>query len=646
MRVCLNMIVKNESAIISRAIDSVIDVIDSWCIIDTGSIDDTIEIIKTKLSHLPGEVISRPWVNFGHNRTEAFNEARKWAEWILLIDADMTLIVNNFDTSQLDTKITGYQIMQKNNSLSYYNTRILNSKFNWECIGVTHEYFSVKGATSNINKLESLTINDIGDGGSKSDKFERDIALLTQGLIDEPTNGRYMFYLAQSYKDTQRFTEAIEWYEKRILISGWYEEVWYSHYMIALCYIKLEMFEKAEEWVLTGYSYHPHRSEAIYEMCKAYRIIGNTKKAYDFYLLGKNIPYPKNDVLFISHKVYENLFDYEMTILHYYLFPNERLDGLRKVFSYLSTRFDQSVYSNSKFYVTPLSKYSSKIIELSAPTREGFTNTSPCYLKTRDGREIINIRQVNYTIDKSKGSYHYIIDGREMTYANTINDPIVTTNYLLDSGEMVESYKIDTHLESNIIGLEDIRLFEHSGEIRFFATTKHLNPEHKNRIATGKYDPDNLKISVDQVFQSPFNSNCEKNWISLNQDTLIYSWYPIITYSYPTLNQLNSINTPLIFNCFRGSTNPVKYKGLNWLVVHSVIYESPRTYLHYLVALDDDARPVFYSLPFSFEGEKIEYCLGLDIDEDHASFYYSTWDETSKKLTIPLSTFKESLILV
>ena len=646
MKICLNMIVKNESHIIARAIDSTISIIDSWCIIDTGSTDNTIELIKEKLSHLPGEVISRPWVNFGHNRSEAFCEAQKWGDWILLMDADMILVTHDFNRSDLDNKISGYQILQKNSSISYYNTRLLNSKFDWKCIGVTHEYFSVNSHSHQINKLESISINDIGDGGSKSDKFERDITLLTQGLEDEPTNGRYMFYLAQSYKDTQRFTEAIEWYEKRISVGGWYEEVWYSHYMIAVCYIELKMFEKAEEWVHRGYSYYPNRSEAIYEMCKTYRTLGNHKKAYDFYLLGKDIPYPKADLLFISHKVYENLFDYEMTILHYYLFPQDRLDGLRKIFKYLSDRFEQNVYSNSKFYLTPLSKNCSEMIELFAPTREGFTNTSPCYLKTRDGREIINIRQVNYMIDKSRGSYHYISDGREMSYDNTIKDPITTQNYLLGSGEMTEVYQVDEYLPSNIIGLEDIRLFEHDGEIKFLATTKHLESEHKNRIATGKYDPNSLQISVDQVFQSPVNSNCEKNWIALNQDTLIYSWHPLTTYSYPDLAPLNSIDTPLVFSCFRGSTNPVKHKGLNWMVTHSVIYETPRTYLHYLVAVDDGAHPVFYTLPFSFEGEKIEYCLGISIDLDQISFYYSTWDSCSKKLTIPLSYFKDSIILV
>lgn len=43
---CLNMIVKNESKIITRLFDSVLDIIDCYCICDTGSTDNTINIIK------------------------------------------------------------------------------------------------------------------------------------------------------------------------------------------------------------------------------------------------------------------------------------------------------------------------------------------------------------------------------------------------------------------------------------------------------------------------------------------------------------------------------------------------------------------------------------------------------------------------
>ena len=42
---CLNSIVKNESKIITRMLSSVVDIIDTYCICDTGSTDNTIEII-------------------------------------------------------------------------------------------------------------------------------------------------------------------------------------------------------------------------------------------------------------------------------------------------------------------------------------------------------------------------------------------------------------------------------------------------------------------------------------------------------------------------------------------------------------------------------------------------------------------------
>ena len=645
MSICLNMIVKNESKIISRAIDSVLPIIDSWCIIDTGSNDNTVEIIEEKLSHLPGKVISRPWVNFGHNRTEAFQEARDLAQWILLIDADMQVVLGEFNKDELNPEDVGYRVMQKNSALSYYNVRLINSKFDWECVGVTHEYFTAKGTSLPVKNLDSFYINDIGDGGAKADKFERDIRLLTQGLIDEPGNPRYLFYLAQSYKDTQQFSKAIEYYKQRIDAGGWYEEVWYSHYMIAQCYFALNDINSAEEWVNKGYSYYPKRSEAIYELCKAYRIAGNHKKAYEYYLLGKAIPFPKDDLLFISHQVYDHLFDYELTIIHYYIFPTDRVTGLRKSIEYLDKRLDNTVYQNCKFYLTNLSKRATSIIELDAAVPEGFTNTSPCHLRLRDGREVTNIRQVNYSLNREFGSYHYIRDGRHMSYENTLVEPIQTKNYLLGSGEMEEVAIVTTYPNSTIVGLEDIRLFQSGAIIRFFATTRHLDPNYRNRIATGEYDTINRKMIVTKVFDSPFGAECEKNWIAFNEHSIIYSWSPIRLYSYPEMKLEKTISTPKIFNHFRGSSAPVKYCGLNWLVTHSVIYENPRTYMHYLVALDDSANPVMWSLPFSFEGEKIEYCLSLDIKDGIVDFYYSTWDSSSKRMSISFSFFREHFLI-
>ena len=93
--ICLCVIVKNEEAVIGRLIDSCIDIIDYWVIIDTGSTDKTKEIINKKLKNVPGELGESPFINFGHNRTELVERAYGKADYLLLMDADMTVHTQN-----------------------------------------------------------------------------------------------------------------------------------------------------------------------------------------------------------------------------------------------------------------------------------------------------------------------------------------------------------------------------------------------------------------------------------------------------------------------------------------------------------------------------------------------------------------------
>ena len=77
MRICLNMIVKNESRVIERCLRSAKPFIHSWAISDTGSTDGTQDIIRRVMADVPGELIERPWVDFAHNRNQALELAKK-----------------------------------------------------------------------------------------------------------------------------------------------------------------------------------------------------------------------------------------------------------------------------------------------------------------------------------------------------------------------------------------------------------------------------------------------------------------------------------------------------------------------------------------------------------------------------------------
>jgi glycosyltransferase involved in cell wall biosynthesis len=76
---CLNMIVKNESHIIEKTLENLCAYINFtfWVICDTGSVDNTVEIILNFFNkkNIPGEVLFNEWRDFGHNPTLALNAA-------------------------------------------------------------------------------------------------------------------------------------------------------------------------------------------------------------------------------------------------------------------------------------------------------------------------------------------------------------------------------------------------------------------------------------------------------------------------------------------------------------------------------------------------------------------------------------------
>lgn len=271
-KICLTMIVKNEEKIIERCLNSAKEIIDCISICDTGSTDNTAQIIEQFMQKtgIPGKVHHHAWKNFGENRTLSAQAAQETLKelgfplknsFLLLLDADMLLEVDPaFSKEALNDD--SYSLAQKHPLLIYYNTRLIRASLPWKCVGVTHEYWRCQ-LPCRESTLNTLSTEDRYDGGCKSDKFERDVKLLTQGLLDEPENERYMFYLAESYKNLKNYDTAIKWYETRIRKGGWEEEVWYSKYMIGQCYEAMEKWDQALLAYLEAYQFYPQRAEPL-----------------------------------------------------------------------------------------------------------------------------------------------------------------------------------------------------------------------------------------------------------------------------------------------------------------------------------------------------------------------------------------------
>jgi tetratricopeptide (TPR) repeat protein len=673
--ICLNSIVKNEGSIILRMLKSVENIIDTYCICDTGSTDNTIELIRGFFDerHIHGLIIQEPFVNFEHNRNIALKACSGISDYILLLDADMVLDVRSFNKEELkDGRI--YSVLQGTNSFYYPNVRIIKNDNTCKYIGVTHEYVDCSPSKEHviIDKTK-LFILDVGDGGSKSDKSDRDIRLLKGDLEKNENNPRSLFYLANTYHDTNRHDEAIPYYLKRIEVGGWVQEVWYSYYRLGDIYKKKDNMAQALLYWMEGYALLPERLENIYKIIKHYRIIGKQQLAYTYIRLIANvlnIHKEKDDIrnsyLFMENDVYTHLLDYEIVILSYY---NGNKNVNNPVLSILQTTGDQSivksVLENMKFYpniYTPLisKNYTSKLscnIQINSKNYLLDFKSSSCSIINNpygDGY-LLNVRYHNYSL---------VNNGYTVNLPENYNEklkPTVTQNQLivLNNDFDIVSYHM-SHISSKfpkkLIGMEDIRLFysENDNKINCIGTSTHnIHDVSISRCSfdytTKTYSP---PINICQRFKE---TACEKNWVYFthrNKTQILYSWSPFTVCSIKENNELEVVykhNMPPLFNYVRNSTCGVVYNNEIWFVGHIISHEGDgglhRHYYDIIIVLDATTLELIKSSPlFKYSEHRIQYTLGLIVEDDRIILSYSTMDDTTMVSVYDKKEIESSMI--
>lgn len=306
--ICLNMIVKNEAHVIRRCLESARPLIDRWLIVDTGSTDGTQDLIREILHDIPGELVERPWKNFGHNRSEAITLAGTASDYLLFIDADDLFVVDEgFTMPALEAD--AIDLLIEYGTLLYRRVAMVRSARQWRYVGVLHEYPDCDGPASHA-ALDGLRIRIAGGGArsqvDQSRKFLADAELLEQGLRDDPDNARYAFYLGQSYRDAGAFEQSLAAYQRRTTMAGFAEEVFCARLESARL---LRLLGRDEAQViaafLAAHEERPSRAEPLGELAQHFRERGQRwHLAYLFADQARRLPVP-GDLLFIERDWYE-----------------------------------------------------------------------------------------------------------------------------------------------------------------------------------------------------------------------------------------------------------------------------------------------------------------------------------------------------
>lgn len=680
---CLNMIVKNESRIINRFMESIYPLIDSYCICDTGSTDNTVYLIETFFAKkgISGCVIYCPFVDFGFNRTHALIEcnARSDSDYIIFLDADMMVVIPQLSPTEIKALLVDdyHFIFQGTNTFLYKNCRIVRNVSGYSYWGVTHEYIKCpEDAKSSTLPRDIIFINDIGDGGSKTDKQERDIRLLLSGLDANPNNDRYTFYIANTYHDIGDNLNAITYYKRRVELGGWAEECWYSYYRIGICYNNMKDHANAIYYWLKAYAHTPNRIESLYRVVQHYRIEEEYILAYQFYKLAYNErDIYKNqefwDKLFVEKDIYDFKLDYELSVIGYYCkeyCSSEELQmACMKVISHPSTELSicENVICNLKFFVgkiTDMAIYNEITLSNFATldsigrnfTESGFVRSTPTMCLDIYGRLIVGVRFVNYTIDD---------DGKYMNNNTIASHNVIAIFNIRGMGgwKKIDEFNLlyNTKHDGIYIGLEDLRLFRAEGT-RDICYNANRGIENGDMVIEhGKIDMENHRCYDEAFLVYPEQKSLEKNWVLFDAQesgvdssiNCIYKWFPLTIGKLKdnALTQIIEIPTPNFFRLMRGSTNGVIVDTEIWFITHVVSYDDKRHYYHCIVAIDRLTHALKkYSPLMTFQSSAVEYVLGLTYWESTQKFGigYSIMDRETKYIMVKKTSIDDIMIIM
>jgi len=313
----LCMIVKNEAHVIERCLASVLPVIDYWVIVDTGSTDGTQQKIQDFFDRngIDGQIHNRPWVDFGHNRSEALELAQKTdTDYALMIDADEILVFDpGFDPIAFKNSLNAdlYNIFAQFGQTRYHRPQLTSNKKRFYYRGVLHEYVDCHDPIATRDFARGFMNTPIQDGARSSDpqKYAKDAAKfeesLASGKVEEKDFNRYHFYMAQSYRDSQQWEKALAAYLKRADLGGWNEEVFYSLYQAGRI---MEILEKPVDNIIQvyfkAYQTAPWRAESLWAAARLCRAFSRFDQGYRFAKQGLKIRYPEG-ALFVGQGIYE-----------------------------------------------------------------------------------------------------------------------------------------------------------------------------------------------------------------------------------------------------------------------------------------------------------------------------------------------------
>ena len=261
MRLSIVMIVRNEEKCLDTCLKSVKGA-DEIVVVDTGSIDNTIEVAKTYTSKVYNDYRWRD--NFSEARNHALKKAT--GDWVLSIDADEELLNTIDEVKKVIKKaekdsIKTVNVIQVSGEHSNNFPRLFKRcpEVYWQ--GAIHNHLTLAGQADSPIKIKY--------GYSPAHSLDPDRALrILKEQVDKGGRIRELYYLAREYWYRRDYITAIHWFKEYINKSTFLAEKADAYLLMARCYWALRKGEEARVNCLMALNINGNFKEALYLMAE------------------------------------------------------------------------------------------------------------------------------------------------------------------------------------------------------------------------------------------------------------------------------------------------------------------------------------------------------------------------------------------
>jgi glycosyltransferase involved in cell wall biosynthesis len=338
-RFCFLAIVRDESSVIERCLESVKNMATSYLVCDTGSKDDTVSKIETTMKSykIPGEVISKKWSSYGEIKNYLWSVSLEHpltrdAKYICWLNADEVFITDpkdylSYPSKEVSKELYEYlegrkenvfRLGERYNVVECQGCHIArnNQRYVWNL--PYKEYLSGPSYSETYLDLLWVKVFHFPESPSSSylsQKMERirlKVDLILQWLDSNPKHQdvpRMTFYLAELYVNIS--PEAITFY-KQVVASPLITQEKYIA-ILRLASLVEDMAYRLYLWIVAQQMF-PKRLEAYYDMMMYYHNAGEHQRAAGVFYSATTTRTPPLDGLFIRRNIYDYLFDYNASV--------------------------------------------------------------------------------------------------------------------------------------------------------------------------------------------------------------------------------------------------------------------------------------------------------------------------------------------